>query len=118
MTDSWEIQYFGTTTRYGNDDFDGDGLIDRAEYAADTNPTNAASFLRISAITLVSQGIKIDWTGGIYATQYLQRNFSLVGTNPWLNIFTAPPPTTISGSYMDLFGTNALKFYRIKATRP
>ena len=39
MSDNWEIIYFGTKTRTGTGDFDGDGLTDLQEYTAGTNPT-------------------------------------------------------------------------------
>jgi hypothetical protein len=39
MPDDWEIAYFGNLSRDGTGDFDGDGLIDSAEYQYGTNPT-------------------------------------------------------------------------------
>jgi hypothetical protein len=39
MSDTWEMQYFGTLSRDGNGDFDGDGLIDRLEFEAGSDPT-------------------------------------------------------------------------------
>ena len=75
------------------------------------------SYLRITGVSLLPGGVKLDWHGGVDATQYLQRNDFLGSTNQWLNIHTAAPPTPISGSYTDWVGTNALQFYRMKADR-
>jgi hypothetical protein len=61
-----------------------------------------------------SQGISI---GGVQATQFLQRALSLSATSAWLNIYTAAPPTPVSGSYTDSLDTNAIQFYRVKAVR-
>jgi len=41
LPDSWEIQYFGSITLYGDsDDPDGDGVSNLAEYQAATNPAD------------------------------------------------------------------------------
>lgn len=116
MDDSWEQQYFGNTTRSGAGDFDGDGFTDFQEFIADTNPTNAASHLRMTGALPMPSGLWIQWQGGVQATQYLQR-LSDLHTNFWQSIATSLPPTPISGSYTDAPGTNAIQFYRIKATR-
>jgi len=119
LPDWWEIQYFGSTAANPNDDPDGDGFKNWQEYTADTNPTNAASHLALS-VSLLSSGVKLDWLAGSNSWKYLQRAISLSETNAaWLNLWTSPPPPSPdSGSYTDSFGTNAMQFYRIKATRP
>jgi len=38
MADSWEMTYFGTLSRNGSGDYDGDGLTDLQEYQNQTNP--------------------------------------------------------------------------------
>ena len=43
MADWWELQYFGNLDRDGTGDWDGDGLIDLAEFEHDTDPTNPDS---------------------------------------------------------------------------
>ncbi len=51
MADIWETNYFGTastnTAANALVDADGDGMINRDEYVAGTNPTNALSLLNI-----------------------------------------------------------------------
>lgn len=117
MDDSWELLFFGNTSRTGSADFDGDGFTDFQEYIADTNPTNAASNLRFTSISRMSNTVKIDWLGGSNATQFVQRALSLSGGNAWSNLITNLPPTPITGSYTDTLGTNVMKFYRIEVTR-
>lgn len=118
LPDEWEIHCFGNTSRNGDGDYDGDGFADRAEYIADTDPTNPDSCLRVSGIAAGPGGLRIRWQGGTNATQYLQQARELGGTNgTWRDIFTNPTPT-YSGSYTNLFETNSRMFYRIRAERP
>jgi len=39
LPDYWEIFYFGDLSRDGSGDFDGDGILDKFEWQARTNPT-------------------------------------------------------------------------------
>lgn len=116
IPDWWEIEYFGNTSRNGNGDWDGDGVGDLAEYTADTNPTNSASYLRFTSAIRLPAGVVLNWQGGSNATQFVE-SLSNLTTNNWLTLSTNLPPTPISGSYTDSPGTNAAQFYRIKATR-
>jgi hypothetical protein len=48
IADWWEMLHFGNlTTANATSDFDGDGVPDLAEFRADTDPKDAASFLKI-----------------------------------------------------------------------
>lgn len=116
MDDSWEILYFGTTSHNGSEDSDGDYFTDLQEFMADTNPTNAASHLRMTGAFPIASGLRLEWQGGSSATQYLQR-LSDLNTNLWQRIVTNFPPTPVSGSYTDAIGTDAPRFYRIEAIR-
>ena len=40
MGDAWEMKHFGNLDQTAGDDFDGDGLSNSAEFAANTDPTN------------------------------------------------------------------------------
>ena len=57
---SWRLTYFGTTSNSGNAadnaDPDGDGMTNAQEFAAGTNPTNAASLLKVTGLTVNSDG--------------------------------------------------------------
>jgi hypothetical protein len=81
------------------------------------NPTNPP--VNFTGITPVQGGIQFNWQGGSNAWLYLQRSPTLSGTNMnWVNIWTGAPPTPISGSYTDSFGTNPMEFYRFKIVSP
>ena len=62
MNDAWELQYFGTLSRDGSDDYDLDGMSDAAEFLAGTNPLLSESFLHITRLTLDSGGSTLEWT--------------------------------------------------------
>ena len=74
MDDDWEMTYFGTLSRDGTGDFDGDGVSDFAEFKAGTNPTNNSSILRALTVTSLSDGsTTVYWRavpGRTYQIQY------------------------------------------------
>jgi PKD repeat protein len=66
---AWQIQYFGSTNNpaaASSNDADGDGQNNMAEFLSGTNPTNAASALRIVSIVALGTNTWITWatTGG------------------------------------------------------
>lgn len=104
-------------TGVNDPDSDDDGMVDGAEWIADTNPTNPASVLVITGLGRQEEGIRVEWAGGIGARQYLLRKHSLTSMEAWTAIFTNEPPTAVAANYVDQV-TNAASFYRIQAERP
>lgn len=99
-----------------NDDFDEDGATNLEEYAADTNPNDMLSVLRLTSVTSLPDGLRVGWQGGVRATQILQR-VSNLDTGLWMNISTSVPPTPIYGSLTDAPDLNLTWFYRINVAR-
>ena len=99
-------------------DADGDGMSNLQEYLAGTNPTNAASAFRITAMTPTGSNVRVAWKAGSGRTNVVQAA-SVLGSNSFTDI---SPPIIISGSrdvftnYLDIGGaTNVPKrFYRIR----
>ena len=117
LPDDWERLYFGGLGQTTwSDDPDHDGFNNRQEYMADTNPTNGASFLRMTSVSPSPDGLVIQWQGGIQATQFLQRCMDL-GTNLWLDLATSAPPTPPVGRFTNAVGGNDSQFYRIRVAR-
>ncbi len=99
-------------------DGDSDGKTAWEEYVCDTDPTNRDSVLALTGVLLGSGGAVVQWKGGVLATQYLERKASLVPPEaPWLAVYTNLPPTGLTGSVIDPDGTNAMRFYRVRAVR-
>lgn len=99
-------------------DTDGDGMNNRGEYEADTDPTDPASLLRFLAIGEKWGGTRLDWTGGRDAWQFLEVRDALTnGGETWTAIFGIPPPTPLTNAVIDLGATNRVLFYRIRAER-
>ena len=63
MADYWERQYFGNLSRDGTQDRDGDGVSDRAEYGAGTDPNDPQSFFKMTSIQKTLSGFSIRWKG-------------------------------------------------------
>ena len=120
MPDDWEIRY-GLSTTNATDaalDPDGDGMSNLQEYLADTIPTNCASVLRITSLAWSNGLPRIQWQGGIGATQYLERRSPLGGTGSWTTLSVSLPPTSVTNSFVDTNapGGNGV-FYRLRAIR-
>ena len=99
-------------------DTDGDGKAAWEEYISDTVPTNRDSVLALLGVTFGTGGVDVQWKGGIAATQYLERKDHLSPTGvPWIVVLTNAPPTSLTNSVMDVTGTNAVRFYRVRVVR-
>jgi len=98
-------------------DPDGDGVPNSDEYAADTHPRNSESLLTL-AITFDGQDIRIDFQGGTAAHRYVERKTDLRDVaEPWVVIWSNPPPTPVTNTIPDQTVTNPITFYRLKAHR-
>src|SRR5204862_321086 len=65
LPDAWQIQFFGSITLPNaapSADPDNDGFINLQEYLAGTNPTNAASFLKLDSIDVSANSASIHFT--------------------------------------------------------
>jgi hypothetical protein len=101
-----------------DDDFDSDHASNYNEYIADTDPAAAASGLRLTSFTRSNQVVRLQWVGGIKATQYLERSTSLNPGSQWVTILTNNPPTLVTNQFTDsVGGTSTNRFYRIRVTR-
>ena len=120
---SWQIQYFGSTSNPAADpnaDPDGDGMSNLAEFLAGTDPTNSASSLRITGVVRTNDDVVITWTYGPGKTNALQ---STTGdgngnyqTNNFADIYTVTDTVGAVTNYLDpSAATNSPSlYYRIR----
>ena len=98
-------------------DRDGDGVMDGAEFAADTNPLDSNSLLRVNGVVRNNDGVDVAWQGGGQATQIVERCTNLLRA-AWVPAYTNLPPTALATNWLDVDATNApLLFYRLRAQR-
>ena len=120
IPDSWRQQYFGGDGTTTNDqscalcDPDGDGMDNRSEFIAGTNPTDSDSSLRIiSLVNLLNGDRQVTWRSvpgksyQVWATTDLSEPYSQVS----LNVPSAGTLTTFTDTFDP--GTEAL-FYKVK----
>ena len=115
MGDDWENLY-GVTDP--NADPDGDGMANRQEYLAGTDPTNNASVFRIISAARENNDIRVEWTTGDCKTHALERAAGDGGhyTNSFASIFTVTNTVGTVTNYLDVgAATNfPARYYRVR----
>ena len=122
LDDRFQRRYFSPFTSADaapGADPDGDGLDNRYEFLAGTNPIDAASIprLAIDRITADPQGSSIAWRsvpGGRY--QVLRRQGLGSGTS-WQAIGGVVTGTDFTTPFRDASATNRFGFYRVQVLR-
>ena len=123
LPDDWETAY-GLTDPDG--DADGDGQSNGAEYQANTNPTNAASCLKILNTQMQPNGNFIFTWSAIGGTRYRVQYGENLASGPFTDIIRLidaemdpnPYGMVTTQSYTDTLAapTNGLRYYRVKVT--
>jgi len=120
LPDAWERTYFGTISVNPNVDADGDGMSNKEEYLAGTNPTNPADKLRVTAFTSSNGGtnVSVTWSTVLTRRYHIQKSINILAqTWPDSGLGTVSPTnSSTTRSFSDTFATN--RFYRIEAFRP
>jgi hypothetical protein len=115
------LQYYGLPTDGSADyaDSDGDGMNNWQEWVAGTNPTNAASALRILSTSFTDAGVEVSWQSITDRSYYLQRATDLGGTVDFTTVATNIVGLTNTTTCVD---SNAVGsgpfFYRIGIPAP
>jgi hypothetical protein len=117
LDDLFQRKYFPLFTAANaapNADPDGDGFSNTAEYIAGTNPTNAASLVKIDAVTNNVSGTSVVWRSILGKSYQLQSRTQLGSGTNWTSVGS---PVVASGATtfkLDLTGTNGNRFYRVQ----
>jgi hypothetical protein len=73
LPDDWEVAYFGNLQRDGTGDYDSDGVSDRDEYRAGTNPSSNPVFTLLTLTKLTTGEVTLIWSaipGRTYRVQF------------------------------------------------
>ena len=118
---AWELINFGHTGVDPNADPDGDGMNNREEYLAGTNPNDPNSDLEITAFSATVGGTNatVTWESVLTRNYYLQKRLSLDPGSPWLDSGLGLISPDGASTTRLLTDTNAPeRFYRAQAVRP
>lgn len=123
LTDCWCLRYFGHTTGQPGDNSrptdnaDGDPASNRLEFLAGTNPTNSASYFRLTSTQIQSNGVRLSWTTVGGKKYVVQTNASLGGGFADVSpVISVPGSAESATNYLDTTATNqnAARLYRIR----
>lgn len=112
ISDAWRLRHFGsliTGRSTPNDDVDGDGANNAAEYRAGTNPQDAASVLRLN-FRRTGAGVNLTFPTGLGRSYVLECAAELSG--PWTAISTNAG-TGLPREFPDT--TGGKRFFRVRA---
>ncbi len=121
LPDGWELWHFGSITNAaGADDSDGDGVSNSAEYGANTEPTNALSYLVLEHLEpTASGGIEVAaqlQPGRAFALQAADAEAYVEVSNTAARFITGMPLTPASHTFTDDTASNiAARLYRLLA---
>jgi phosphodiesterase/alkaline phosphatase D-like protein len=120
--EAWRMKYFGTKDPTGpaadDKDPDGDGQPNISEFAADTNPNNAADMFKVLTATKTATSYTVTAVGKAARTYTLERSTSLTAGS-WTELGSVGPlaadgPVVLSDNHPPA----SSGFYRLRVTAP
>ncbi len=114
LADAGELHHFGDLTHDGTADSDGDGAKDRAEFAAGTDPTDAASVLRLHGLTTENgERVLLRWSS-TPARLYAVDTCTTPATDAWSMVTGALPATPPYNTATVRLDAVRARFYRVR----
>lgn len=116
LDDRFQRQYFAlftATNAAPHADPDGDRMNNYGEFLAGTNPTNAASLLRIQSVSHGNNTSTIRWDS-VYGKRYQVLYSSMLGASIWSNVGAVVTAYDTSAQASDSTATNASRLYRVQ----
>jgi hypothetical protein len=121
LADAWERLNFGHLGVDPNADPDGDGMSNKQEYLAGTNPNDANSDLEITSISASTSGstATITWESVLARSYYIQKRLDLSPSFSWTDSGLGLIPSDgASTTRMVVDSTAPFRFYRVEVVRP
>ncbi len=122
LPDAWEKTWFGHVGVDPNADPDGDGLSNREEYWADTNPVDPEDNLRILAFSAGLGGAPFSLTWSSRPTRFyrLLQTEALWSPGSWSDVGMGLISPDLGGTTKRAFSDvwRAARFYRVEAVKP
>lgn len=119
LADAWEETYFPGEDPDPDDDPDNDGMKNKGEYVAGTNPKDAGDVLRVSECDM-SASFRMVWPV-VPARTYQVSVSTNLSASLWPEILSSAVEATNDQSYMEWIDTNTVdraRFYGIKVVVP
>jgi hypothetical protein len=119
LPDAWELQNFGHTGVEPNTDSDGDGMSNREEYLAGSNPNDPSDKLAITnfSANVDAKSVTVTWQSEAARRYYIEMKLDFT-SGTWedsgLGLIT-PDGATTTRTWSQ---TGAIRFYRVRAVRP
>ena len=114
IPDNWETQ-FGLNAGVAADadqDSDGDGVTNRAEYIAGTDPKDASSYLRVESIEGIGDRVQLEFLAVSNRTYSVQYRTDL--SSAWSILTNLPARTTTrSEQILDADPLGSKRYYRL-----
>jgi hypothetical protein len=119
--DTWAEGIFGAGNPNGarGADPDGDGLTNEQEFAAGTDPQNAASSLRILTLSLIAGQTTVGWLSVSNRSYVIEAAAGVSG--PWFNVGPPVPGSTLqpkTETSITRDPDDPRKFYRVRVIAP
>ena len=119
IPDAFELTWTGSLTNMNStSDLDGDGVSDRNEYLAGTDPTNPADRLAVLSYFVGTDALK--WASKPSRHYHIEERLSLNPSSPWvdssLGLITHDPGATTTRSGFS--APSSQHFFRIEVVRP
>ena len=120
--ETWRMAHFGTPYHVGpaagTADPDGDGKVNLDEYAADTDPKNAADLFRVLTTTKTAAAYTIT-AAGKKDRSYVMERGSTPGAGGWAAVGSVSPLAADGpGELTDPAPAPQTGFYRLRVTAP
>lgn len=115
IDDRWEIAQFGDLNHDLTGDSDGDGMSDSLEFAAGTNPTQAASAVRVVSATVDGDQIVVNWSSVPGRAYRLQARLRFDSNTPWVDASDTIVANGVTSSFATQLPNAPELYFRIVA---